>query len=156
MALFPRATKPSFGTLAPEDAARCAALHGEAFALGWSELEFERLLAAGTSFSDAARDGKDQVGFVLSRAAADEAEVLTMVFASRWRGRALGRALLERHIQRLAQHRLRTLFLEVNEDNAAARALYVRAGFVEIGRRPAYYAAPGGRSDALMMRRSID
>ena len=44
------------------------------------------------------------------------------------------------------------LFLEVAEDNVAARALYERAGFGQIGRRKAYYAAPdGGRTDALVL-----
>lgn len=156
MALFARAGRPRFEPLSPGDAPRCAALHGEAFAHGWSELDFERLLAADTSFSDAARDAKDTVGFVLSRAAADEAEVLTMVVAPRWRGRGLGRTLLERHMENLARHRLRALFLEVNEDNAPARALYRRTGFVEVGRRTAYYAAPDrSRADALVLRRAI-
>ena len=47
------------------------------------------------------------------------------------------------------QHRL---FLEVAEDNAAARALYATAGFAEAGRRRGYYAAAdGGRRDALLL-----
>ena len=48
------------------------------------------------------------------------------------------------------------LFLEVAEDNAAARVLYARAGFVEIGRRKAYYASPDGRRiDALVLHRDL-
>ena len=48
------------------------------------------------------------------------------------------------------------LFLEVAEDNAAARALYDRAGFRPIGRRKAYYARPdGGRTDALVLGRDL-
>jgi ribosomal-protein-alanine N-acetyltransferase len=44
------------------------------------------------------------------------------------------------------------LFLEVADDNAAALALYARAGFSEAGRRPGYYARPdGGRQDALIL-----
>ena len=44
------------------------------------------------------------------------------------------------------------VFLEVAEDNLAARALYERTGFVEAGRRPGYYAAAdGGRRDALLL-----
>ncbi|MFA4893699.1 GNAT family N-acetyltransferase, partial [Brevundimonas sp.] len=46
----------------------------------------------------------------------------------------------------------RRLFLEVAEDNEAARALYGRAGFSEAGRRPRYYArADGSRRDALLL-----
>jgi ribosomal-protein-alanine N-acetyltransferase len=39
--------------------------------------------------------------------------------------------------------------LEVSANNEAARALYARAGFVEVGRRPRYYASG---ADALVLR----
>ena len=45
----------------------------------------------------------------------------------------------------------RKVFLEVAEDNAAARALYAKLGFQEIGRRRAYYKRPGGAVDALTL-----
>ena len=38
------------------------------------------------------------------------------------------------------------MFLEVAEDNAAARALYDALGFEEVGVRPGYYERPGGTS----------
>lgn len=44
------------------------------------------------------------------------------------------------------------LFLEVAEDNAAARALYDRLGFEPAGRRPRYYSRPNGPAvDALLL-----
>ena len=157
MALFSRAGKVALADLEPGHAVACAELHGGAFAHGWSEIEFERLMAAHASHADAALDGKTLAGFILSRVAADEAEVLTMVVGARWRGRGVGRALLDRHLDRLSATGARTLFLDVNADNAAARALYARTGFAEVGRRKAYYAAPPGapRADALILRRSL-
>ena len=48
------------------------------------------------------------------------------------------------------------LFLEVDETNVPALALYRRLGFREVGKRPAYYdRAEGGRSGALVMRRDL-
>ena len=41
------------------------------------------------------------------------------------------------------------MFLEVATGNAAALALYARAGFVEVGRRRRYYA---DLADALVLR----
>lgn len=157
MALFARPGRPALARLEPGHAPACAGLHGAAFAHGWSEIDFERLIAAETSYADAALDGRTLAGFILSRVAADEAEVLTIVVGTRWRGRGLGRALLERHCDRLAAIGARTLFLDVNADNAPARALYARTGFAEVGRRQAYYAAPPGtaRADALILRRSL-
>ena len=157
MALFSRPGKPALAGLEPGHAPACAALHGSAFAHGWSEIEFERLIAADTSYADAALEGKTLAGFILSRLAADEAEVLTIVVGARWRDRGLGRALLQRHFERLSAAGARTLFLDVNADNAPARALYARTGFAEVGRRDAYYAASAGtpRADALILRRSL-
>ena len=49
------------------------------------------------------------------------------------------------------------MFLEVAEDNRAARALYAAAGFASVGRRPAYYARPGAADAvaALILRRDL-
>ena len=48
----------------------------------------------------------------------------------------------------------RQCFLEVADTNAAARALYASAGFVEVGRRPGYYRSAGAAPrDAILMRR---
>jgi ribosomal-protein-alanine N-acetyltransferase len=41
------------------------------------------------------------------------------------------------------------MFLEVAADNAAALEFYAQAGFVEVGRRPRYYA---NGADALVLR----
>ena len=44
------------------------------------------------------------------------------------------------------------LFLEVASDNAAARALYAKAGFIQTGLRPAYYLrTTGPAADALTL-----
>ena len=56
---------------------------------------------------------------------------------------------------RLAGMGVRSLFLEVDEGNAAARRLYERAGFAEVGRRKAYYQkADGSAATALVMKRT--
>ena len=43
------------------------------------------------------------------------------------------------------------MFLEVRPTNEAATALYLAAGFTQVGRRPRYYPAGDGREDALVM-----
>ena len=49
------------------------------------------------------------------------------------------------------------IFLEVRENNQAALSLYRQAGFLEVGRRPNYYAGvTGARFAALTMRRRLD
>jgi ribosomal-protein-alanine N-acetyltransferase len=55
-----------------------------------------------------------------------------------------------------ARRGARRIYLEVAEDNAAARALYAAEGFEPIGRRRGYYARREGPAvDAITMRREV-
>src|SRR3954464_14754803 len=153
--LFGRA-EPALSLAHARDAAALAALHAASFNRGWSEQEFEQLLTDRNVAADRAASGRAKVGFILSRRAADEAEILSVAVARSWRGRGLARRLLDLHLRRLAGFGLRTVFLEVDEDNAPARRLYARAGFGEIGRRPGYYAGSDGNTTAaLVLRRDL-
>jgi ribosomal-protein-alanine N-acetyltransferase len=153
--LFGRA-EPVLAPADPRDAPALAALHAASFNRGWSEQEFEQLLTDRNVMADRAASGRTRVGFILSRRAADEAEILSVAVAQAWRGRGLARRLLDLHLRRLAGLGLRTVFLEVDESNAPARRLYARAGFGEVGRRPGYYAGNGGNATAaLVLRRDL-
>ena len=92
------------------------------------------------------------IGFILSRLAAGEAEILSVAIAPAWRGRGLARPLLDLHLRRLAGLGARAVFLEVDENNAPARALYRRAGFRDVGRRQGYYQSG---ASALVLRRDL-
>jgi len=140
----------------PRDAAAFAALHAAAFRRGWSEEEFERLLTERNVVAHRATRGRSLAGFILSRIAGGEAEILSVAVARRRRGRGIGRSLLELHLRRLAGLDVRTVFLEVDEDNVPAVRLYVRAGFHEVGRREGYYAQAGRpAASALVLRRNL-
>lgn len=131
--------------------ARLAAIHAEAFAgpreAPWSEAAFADLLEQPGVFAiDSAG------GFILMRAVADEAEVLTLAVRPAARRGGQGAWLVGEGVLAAAARGATRVFLEVAEDNAAARALYAKAGFVEAGRRPGYYAgADGRRRDALLL-----
>ncbi len=92
------------------------------------------------------------VGFVVSRIAADQAEILSIAVASDFRGAGLARRLLDVHLRRLAGYGVATVFLEVDEHNAPARRLYAGFGFAKVGRRESYYAAAAA---ALVLRRHL-
>jgi ribosomal-protein-alanine N-acetyltransferase len=154
---FFRRAKPTILDAKASDAAALAALHGRAFAHGWSESEFERLLADKAVVAHVARAGSrgTPTGFMLSRRAADEAEILTVAVARAQRGRGIASALLARHLGRLAALRIARVFLEVDDGNRAALRLYARAGFREVGRRAGYYARAEGSGAALTLRRDL-
>jgi len=142
------------------DANAVSRLHREDFARPWTDGEFAALLDQDTVFGFAAREigrpGSGMAGFVLARLAADEAEILTVAVARAHRREGLGRELMDAVLRQLHADRAAALFLEVDETNAAALALYRRLAFREVARRPGYYAhkdAP--KTGALVMRRDL-
>lgn len=139
------------------DAAAIAALHAKSFQRGWSEQEIERLLIERNVFTQRALRGRKLVGFVMSRDAAGEAEILSIAVHASQRGRGVARQMLGLHLRRLAGLGVRAIFLEVDENNTPAKRLYSRSGFREVGRREAYYGrGPDGKGGtALVLRRDL-
>lgn len=131
----------------PERAPALAALHAEAFppAETWGPDAIGLMLGLPGAFGLEA-PGR---GFVLARAAAGEAEILTIAVAPAARRQGLGAALVGAAAAAAAARGALELFLEVSEGNAAALGLYRGLGFAEVGRRRRYYA---DGSDALVMR----
>ncbi|MDB5421070.1 MAG: rimI [Brevundimonas sp.] len=128
------------------DAGFLAALHGPSFHSPWDEAAFADLLGQAGVFALATQDG-----FILCRVILDEAEILTLAVRPEVRGRGVGRRLTAAAADMARVAGAERLFLEVAEDNTAARALYGRAGFVQTGRRKAYYETAQGRVDALIL-----
>ena len=153
--LFARA-EPALSEAGPRDAAPFAALHAVSFRRGWSEDEFERLLIDRNVLAHRALLGGRPVGFIVSRVVAGEAEILSVAVARAQQGRGLARRLLDLHLRRLAGLGVRTVFLEVDDDNIPARRLYARSAFREVGRRDGYYPrTAGGAGSALVLRRDL-
>ena len=153
---------PSLSEARPADAAAIAILHKASFQRGWGEEEVYGLLIEKNVIAHRAMiernmigrtmTGSAMAGFILSRFAAGEAEILSIAIAPKHRGRGLSRPLLDLNLRRLAGLSARTVFLEVDENNAPARALYRRAGFADVGRRKSYYQSG---ANALVLRRDL-
>lgn len=155
-----RAPEYIIDALTMDDTPAMAQLHEEDFVRPWSAEEFEGLLVQEAVFGFAARQiGNPKAGpagFVLTRLAAGEAEILTVAVARSARRRGLGRDLIEAVMRELHAQRADALFLEVDETNAPAIALYRRLRFYDVGRRPAYYEHDGKPpTAALVLRRDI-
>lgn len=133
--------------------AELAALHAVAMRLPrpWSATEFADLLTLPGVFLVTVPHG-----FALGRAVAGEAELLTLAVDPAHRRKGLGaRALAAFEAEARARDAVEA-HLEVAADNAAARALYARAGWAETGCRPRYYrVTEGGAVDAVLMHRHL-
>jgi ribosomal-protein-alanine N-acetyltransferase len=136
-------TQPTFLAARPRDAAAIAHLHAASFGRGWEEDEVHRLLLDRAVVAHR---------FIMSRMAADEAEILSVAIAPARRRRGFSRPLLDFHLRSLAGFGARTVFLEVDEHNAPACRLYGSAAFHEVGRRRGYYQ---GGAAALILRRDL-
>ncbi len=120
-----------------------AALHATCFPQPWDAAALSDLLVTPGTFAYAHDDG-----FVLARAAAGEAEILTLAVTPAARGNGLGRRLLQAVIKRAHEMGASAMFLEVGVDNPAALALYAGLGFTKAGLRKGYYRGV----DALVLR----
>ena len=156
--LFEKGLEPEISRLDAGHGDLCAVLHTASFAFPWPQSDLESLLLATTTVAHGAFGPKptDMLGFVLSRRAADEAEILTIAVAPRQRGKGLAARLLRANSEALMALGAKSLFLEVEGDNKPARALYDRAGFKSVGERKSYYRKTDGTTSlAYIMRRPL-
>ena len=127
-----------------------AKIHAKCFERGWSEKEFQKLLALPTS-----RLWMSEEGFLLCSEVADEMEILTICVLPEFRRQHIATDLLHELFDYAKTQKIKRLFLEVAEDNEAAQKLYYGAGFKETGRREGYYARKKGAVDALCLTKKI-
>jgi ribosomal-protein-alanine N-acetyltransferase len=142
----------------PEAAFDLADLHEKAFDRPWTALEFDDLLKSLGAYAILGEAGEpaEAKGFVLCRAIAGEAEILTIAVDPIARRRGWGAALVEVAAGIAKEAKAEAMFLEVAADNHAAIALYQATGFLKVGLRKGYYPHPDGAKDALVMRRALN
>src|SRR5262249_637949 len=139
------------------DLAVAAALHASCFDRAWRETAIGELLPMPGSFGALARIEDQPAGLVIALAVGAEAEILALGVLPKFRRRGIAARLLALVMDRSSGAGCRRLLLEVAEDNEAARALYGKLGFAEIGRRPNYYRrAAGAVAEAIVLARALD
>lgn len=146
---------------APADAALLAALHEASFrgTRPWGPEAMASFLNDPCTLCLIGIECQETpVGLLIARQATDEAELLTIGTLPAYRRRGIGRLLLQHAVGALTARGTKKLFLEVDENNEAARALYRVLGATQVGHRPGYYengadalifslALSGSRSD---------
>ncbi len=162
--LFEKSFGPNLARLRADHAEEAAGVHAQCFTYPWPADDLETLLAATTTYADGAfgkaggalgKAGEVQ-GFILSRLAADEAEILTIAVKPRKRGQGIAGKLMRANMEQLQQAGAKSWFLEVEAQNASALALYKRFGFERVGERKSYYRKPDGDAAlAFILRRSL-
>lgn len=130
-----------------------AALHRDAFPKSWPEKEIADMLAVKGTQGWIAGIPALPMGMIMGRALGEQYEILTMAVSPEWRRRGVGKLLLGQATAAAKKSGARAMFLEVAEDNLAARRLYQAQGFAIQSRREGYYKQENGAlTDALVMK----
>lgn len=150
---------PLLRPVGPFDLELVAALHAASFEEAWGVQAIAELMAMPGAFglivSEPAEAGAQPAGFLLARIAADDCEILSIGIAPFRRRRGLARQLMDEATRLSGAAGARRIFLEVAEDNWAARRLYAALGFAPVGRRRNYYRRGQVFVAALTMRRLL-
>lgn len=143
-------TAPGYRRMTALDLDAVMAIERAIYPHPWTRGNFSDSLAAGYHCW-VAECGGIMTGYSVVMIAAGEAHLLNLSIAAQWQRRGLGSELLRFIIGHARDCAAARIFLEVRPSNAAALALYTRAGFATIGVRRGYYPARGGSENAIVM-----
>ncbi|MCI5065670.1 ribosomal protein S18-alanine N-acetyltransferase [bacterium] len=122
----------------------------------WQAGDLQALLDEGTATVVLVRRAERCIGYALTRTIPPEAELLRIAIHPEFQGKGLGKLLLNELIAALRSELVtpvEDLFLEVASSNDSASRLYRRCGFVEVGKRPGYYAHSS--EDGIIMQHRL-
>jgi len=140
-----------------DDLAAVLEIEKRVFPQPWSRAFFEKELSTAFARLVVALDEQEAratiVGYSCRWRVADEVHLLNLAVHPQRRGSGIGRVLAEAVIDEGRRSGARVMFLEVRAGNVAARRLYRRLGFRDLGVRRGYYG-PG--QDAIVMERRLD
>jgi ribosomal-protein-alanine N-acetyltransferase len=112
----------------------------------WTTAQYNELVNSGVVL--VAEESGRLCGFVCAKAVLGEWEIENIVVAAEFLRRGVASELMRALIQGAKSEAAPVIRLEVRESNLPARALYVRHGFREAGRRRSYYSGPD--EDAIL------
>jgi len=134
-----------------------AKIHAEGFFRGWNAGDFQSYLRGAETPIYVACNAKRKIaGFSMLRISADECELMTIVLLKKFQGKKIANALMRAMYDDMMMSPVTKMFLEVDEDNQAARKLYQNFGFEKISERRGYYPRPDGKTaTALVMKADL-
>lgn len=133
-----------------EDLGAVLAIESASFSRPWTRRHFLDEISSTFGYPTVAflPDGT-VAGYLCLKQVLDEAEILDVAVSPSFRGRGIGRLLLQHALESARGRGAQLVWLEVRVGNREAIQLYERAGFREIARRKGYY---DGGEDAIVMQ----
>lgn len=132
-------------------------IENASYRVPWSRGNFIDSLASGCIAHCLFDDGPAMLGYCIAMWGPGELHLLNLTVAASARRRGHARHLLDQLAALGAAGGAAQIWLEVRTSNEAARRLYRRFGFDDVGLRKGYYPAPADavdrrREDAVTMR----
>jgi ribosomal-protein-alanine N-acetyltransferase len=142
-----------YAPMTPADIDEVLALELAVYPHPWSRGNFVDSLASGYAAWVLRDEQQALVGYFLLMGVLDEAHLLNVAVAAERQHQGVGLYLLDKVTACARGLGANSVLLEVRPSNLRAQKIYALYGFVEIGRRKAYYPAHNGqREDAIVMR----
>ena len=138
----------------PGDLAQVVAMENRSFVDPWAPEALEQELTPDRLRLPLVAETSGKVaGYLMAWKIVDQLHILNIATDPDFRRLGVGTALLGNAVEKAGNMGMVEITLEVRESNQAARAFYLRHGFVTRGRRQSYYADNG--EDAIIMTRRI-
>ena len=134
-----------------EDLLAVSVMENECFSEPWSLKMFAESLASPIYRFFVAEEDGIVTGYAGMYIALDEADIVNIAVTPGKRRQGIADGLMDLMIFEAAEAHVEYLHLEVRESNTAARNLYEKKGFHEVGRRKRYYRLP--EEDAILYTR---
>lgn len=135
--------------LTAADVEAVSRIEQETFSMPWSPQDFLEMVEADYAYYYVAEVEGEIVGCCGIRNMAGEGEITNVAVASDFRGKGIGRALMEYMLREAPSHGMGDCTLEVRVSNVSAIHLYESLGFKSEGIRPGFYEKP--KEDAVIM-----
>jgi len=141
-------------SMSPVDLKAVATVEQASYEFPWSQSIFRDCLLAG--YQSLVLEIAEAIsGYAIMSVAAGEAHILNLCVHPQCQQMGYGRRLLNALLVKGEEVAVERVFLEVRPSNDIAIKLYRSAGFEQIGVRPSYYQANGGREDAVILAATL-
>lgn len=142
-----------FAPMRADDLTEVLAIENDVYPFPWTRGNFLDSLYSGYENWTLREASRELAGYFLLMFAVDEAHLLNITVRRGLQGKGLGRMQLDKAVSLARERGMASVLLEVRPSNQRALAVYQRYGFVQIGKRKAYYpASDNTREDAIVMR----
>lgn len=125
----------------------------ECFSSPWSKEAFLGDLENEHTVYLIAKDREKVIGYAGVWCVAGDADITNIAVSADWRGKGVGKLLLERLIFEAKQTKSENIRLEVRKSNKTAISLYEKFGFSKVYEREKYY---DNEEDALILEKKIN